>query len=170
MEVVILRHILERERNSNTGRLAARALEGASLVEYASPDHPWDPAALLRGDTWLLYPRPGSELPERLPDRLLVLDASWSQARRMAQRIPELQGLPTLALPPPALALPRLRNAGRPEQMSTAESVVAGLRALGQSAPADHLEGLLRELVRRFSLPQRRGPRGDQAQDEISSL
>ena len=78
----------------------------------------------------------------------------------MAQRIPELRGLPTLALPVPEKPLPRLRRASKAEQMSTAESVVAALRVLKQDAAAAHLEFLLCEMVRRFSLPQRRGLHG----------
>ncbi len=157
VEVVILRHILERRRNSNTGALTARALAGASLIDYADPDIPWDAGKLKGEDTWLLYPSPGAVRPATLPKRLIVLDGSWSQARRMAQRIPELRGLPTMALPPPVTPLPRLRRGATREQMSTAESVAAALRILEQEAAADHLESLLREMVRRFSLPQRRG-------------
>jgi DTW domain-containing protein YfiP len=170
LQVVILRHTLERKRNSNTGRLVAAALEGASLLHYASPEAAWDPGILAGEDTWLLYPKPGSSTPTTLPKRLVVLDGSWSQARRMAQRIPALWRMPTLALPPPLLPLPRLRTGAKIEQMSTAESVVAALRLLEQEAPAQHLESLLRELVRRFSLPQRRGDQGPKISDEMVAL
>lgn len=168
IEVLVLRHTLERKRNSNTGRLVAGALAGARLMEYASPSEPWDPAALSEDSTWLLYPGPGAQRPVGLPRRLVVLDGSWSQARRMAHRIPELLHMPRLALPPPANPLPRLRTGQLSEQMSTAESVVAALRSLEQHAPAEHLEKLLRELVRRFSLPQRRGPQGQRISPESS--
>ena len=156
IEIIVLRHVLERERNSNTGSLVSRALQGARLLEYASPEHGWDPQELCMPNTSLLYPKPGVSQPARLPSRLVILDATWPQARRMSQRIPELRGMPTLALPPPSQVLPRMRDGAAPEQMSTAESTVAALRLLGQDGPADHLERLLRELVRRFSLPQRR--------------
>lgn len=155
---MILRHTLESKRNSNTGRLVARAIEGCSITEYGNPGASLDTGALDQEDTWLLYPNGSSRTPKRPPKRLVVLDGSWGQARRMAQRIPSLWRMPTLALPPPMEPLPRLRTGAKLEQMSTAESVIAALRHLGHSAPADHLEGLLRELVRRFSLPQRRGP------------
>lgn len=156
---MILRHTLESKRNSNTGRLVAAALARTRVLEYGSPSEPWDSTLLDHPDTWLLYPKPGAQVPQVLPKRLVVLDGSWSQARRMSQRIPALWRMPTLALPPPANPLPRLRTGQCSQQMSTAESVVSALRLLGQDQPADHLETLLRELVRRFALPQRRGVR-----------
>ncbi len=66
--------------------------------------------------------------------------------------------MPTLSLPPPIAALPRMREGKSPEQMSTAESAIAALRALGEDSAAAHLEVLLRELIRRFALPKRKGP------------
>jgi DTW domain-containing protein YfiP len=157
IQLVILRHTLESKRNSNTGRLVAAALAGTRVLEYGSPTEPWDSSPLQQADTWLLYPKPGASVPQSLPKQLVILDGSWSQARRMSQRIPALWKMPTLALPPPATPLPRLRTGQGLQQMSTAESVVSALRLLGQDQPAHHLETLLRELVRRFALPQRRG-------------
>ncbi len=157
IQVLVLRHTLEGKRSSNTGRLVARALAGAQLVDYGRKSQPLDSKHLSREGSWLLYPKPGARVPTLLPKQLIVLDGSWSQARKMAQRIPALWSMPTLALPPPAMPLPRLRNGLKKEYMSTAESVIAALRVLGQDQPAQHLETLLRELVRRFSLPRRRG-------------
>ncbi len=161
VEVVVLRHSLEAKRNSNTGRLVASALQGAELWEYASPDVPIDLNELVVPNTWLLYPHSNASHPATLPKRLIVLDGSWSQARRMAHRIPQLRNLPCLALPPPAKALPRLRKGQSDEQMSTAESVVAALRGLHQEAAACHLEHLLEELVYRFGVTRRKGFEGD---------
>ncbi len=152
----MVRHALERRRNSNTGRLVGAALKGATIVDYATAATPIDTGFLASPQTALLYPRPGKAL--KAPKRLILLDASWSQARRMAQRIPELSSMPTLPLPAPAAPLPRMREGKRPEHMSTAESAIAALRVLGEDAAAEHLERLLRELVRRFALPMRRGP------------
>ncbi len=131
------------------------ALSSASVIDYATTATPTDTSVLAGPQTALLYPRPSapSAVP---PTRLILLDASWSQARRMAQRIPELTSMRSLALPQPASALPRMREGHQPEQMSTAESAVFALRHLGETAAADHLETLLRELVRRFALPMRK--------------
>lgn len=157
IEVVVLRHALERRRNSNTGRLVGAALAGSKVLDYAVANEPLDLSVLARAGTALLYPRQGP-VASPFPTRIILLDASWSQARRMAQRIPELRGMPTLSLTAPTAVIPRMREGKSPEQMSTAESAIAALRLLGEEEAAGHLESLLRELVRRFALPKRRGP------------
>ena len=157
IEVIVLRHTLERKRNSNTGRLVGAALASARLLDYGVPNAPLDTAVLAGPGTALLYPRP-SAVDAPPPSRIILLDGSWSQARRMAQRIPQLRGMPSLSLPAPSRLLPRMREGKSPEQMSTAESAIAALRVLGEDAAANHLESLLHELVRRFALPRRKGP------------
>ena len=158
LEMVVLRHHLETHRASNTGRIVARSLAGAKLASYAAPDHALNRGLFDGPNTWILYPSPNARVPDVAPERLVVLDATWPQARKMYQRIPELRRLPALALPPPNQALPRMRKTQRPEQMSTAEACIAALRVLGDSSAADHLESTLREAVRRFALPKRKGP------------
>tara|TARA_R110002096_G_scaffold77896_3_gene183181 strand:+ start:8791 stop:9321 length:531 start_codon:yes stop_codon:yes gene_type:complete len=157
VEIIVLRHTLEAKRNSNTGRLVARALTSARLVTYGAPNTPLETAVLTAPGTALLFPRP-SAIDAPPPSRVIVLDGSWSQARRMAQRIPQLRGMPSLSLPAPTRLLPRMREGKSPEQMSTAESAIAALRVLGEEKAAAHLESLLHELVRRFALPKRKGP------------
>lgn len=151
-----MRHVLERHRASNTGRLIPHCLQGGQLQEYATPERDFEEAGLAAPDTWLLYPRPGARQPTQAPRRLVVLDATWSQARKMGQRIRGLSSLPAVALPPPQVALPRLRKGREPEQMSTAESVIAALRLFGEDSAASHLEGVLREVASRFALPRRK--------------
>ena len=157
IEVLILRHHLEAERTSNTGRLIPWAIASASIQTYAAPGDAIDLTTWLHPEATLLYPTQGAH--SHRPTQLVVLDGTWSQARRMYQRNPALHSLPKLSLAAPAAPLPRMRLGRTPEQMSTAESVIAALRALGEPSAADHLERTLREVVRRFSLPQRKGPR-----------
>ncbi|MBL4633467.1 MAG: DTW domain-containing protein [Kofleriaceae bacterium] len=152
VEVVVVRHILETHRNSNTGGLATRCLKGARLVEYANPESPIDWQDLVAGDTWLLYPKPGAKIPSELPERLIVVDGTWPQARRMVQRNKALYELPCLALPEPSKALPRMRKGARPEQMSTAESIATALHVLQQHAAAEQVEWALRKMIRQISL------------------
>jgi DTW domain-containing protein YfiP len=109
--IVIIRHPLERFRSSNTGRLAARALTGATLVEP-------DAANFDRDGAWLVYPEgePAAAAPDPPPRTLVVLDASWHQARRMRQRIAALRGVPVLRLPVDehAPTAPRMRASPGP--------------------------------------------------------
>ena len=135
VEIIVLRHVLERNRNSNTGRLVGAALANAQVLDYAVPSAPLDLDLLAGPATALLYPRP-SPKPDTAPERIILLDASWSQARRMAQRIPQLRGMPSLALPAPTQVIPRMREGQSPEQMSTGESAIVALRLLGEDSAA----------------------------------
>ncbi len=139
--MVFLRHASERDRLSNTGHWASLALVGSSVLEQGLPGEPLDASGLAVPGTWILYPSPHPPPPGTPPPRRLVVpDGTWTQARRMIQRVPALRGLPRLALPA-APATPRLR---RPVEggMSTLEAVAAALRSLGEPAAAAELDAL----------------------------
>src|SRR5512141_2953949 len=95
-EIVIVRHAGEEWLTSNTGRLAALMLPNARIVKYGGGE-PFDESPLTAAGTWLLYPSAGRELPSGTPRRLVVLDATFRQARRMYKRIEALRGLPELS-------------------------------------------------------------------------
>jgi DTW domain-containing protein YfiP len=145
-ELVIVRHELERWKNSNTARLAAMALPRARLI-----DHPGPTPALPEG-TWLLYPGPEAAPPIAPPRCLVVLDGSWGQTRRMTQRLPWLRGLPRLSLPAPVDKLPRLRAQRLEDGMSTLEAILRAVALLEGQAMADPLVGLLRVACQRHSM------------------
>lgn len=145
--VVFLRHALERKRTTNTGRWAATAL-GARVVDHALPGQPIEPGALPSADALLLFPSPaGIHVPSPVPSTLVVVDASWSQARRMVQRLPELQRLPRLSLPQEPGE--RLRRPTIASGMSTLEAVAAALERLGDEEAALGLRELHRIAVHR---------------------
>jgi len=131
-EVLLVRHAAEMYRASNTGRLAIMALGGARLYDYAvrgsAAGVPELAGVAAAGDTWILYPE-GEPLAAPPPglSRLIVLDGTWPQARRMMQRIPELRGMPRLALPPPPAPLRRLRRTKEAPEMSTLEAIAQAL-------------------------------------------
>ncbi|HET9953000.1 MAG TPA: tRNA-uridine aminocarboxypropyltransferase [Polyangiaceae bacterium] len=152
-EIFIIRHAAELRLASNTGRFAALCLPNARILEYAGRSV-LDSAALLeRADTYLLYHSGGplTELPlARPPQRLIVLDGTFRQARRMYKRIAELRRLPELALPPPAVAPARLRQPPTREGMSTLEAIAHALSLLEGPELGKPLHDLQSELVRRF--------------------
>ncbi len=142
--IVIVRHVAERHRSSNSGRLAHLALPNSELVEHALKDEPIDPALLGQPGTWLLFPEgePRTTAPSSPPERLIILDATWPQARRMRQRLGGLRGLPVLRLPDqPALA-ERMRESPGHGLVSTIEAIARALRLLEGDAPAAALERL----------------------------
>jgi DTW domain-containing protein len=144
--LLLLQHVLESGKKSNTGRLAALALASSRVLTYGSPDEPLDTTLLSEPDTWLLYPDGPTAPPDAPgPRQLVVLDASWSQARRMAQRLPALRMLPRLVLPPPDPGMLRLREPKHPSGMSTLDAIaraVAMLEGPETAAPLERLAAL----------------------------
>ena len=104
--------------------------------------------------TWLLYPAatdrptiaatdaPGAPPPYAPPlpaadparCRLLLLDGTWRQARRLLQANPWLQALPRWPLLAPPPSRYRIRQAQRPQQRSTLEAACLALATL-EAAP-----------------------------------
>jgi DTW domain-containing protein YfiP len=158
--IVIVRHTAEIAKTSNTGRMAARALTNALLVDHGVPGQPLDVSALVDDDARVLYPGPAPA--ERTEVRtLVVLDGSWSHVRAMRWRIPPLPRLRSLALPAPAVAPIRMRRGQHPDQLATIEAIAGALAVLGEPDAAEALRGVfttmasrMREL-RGFDLPPR---------------
>lgn len=141
---VILRHANEAHRRTNSGRIAALALPRCEIVdrrerfdaiEFQPPD-----------GAWLLFPG-GSTAPTGEPGAIVVLDGSWREAKRMFLRVPALQRLPRLSLPPPP-PTPRLR---KPPSygMATLESIAHAVERLEGPAKARPLHELFALFVAR---------------------
>src|SRR5690606_12564184 len=91
------------------------------------------PAALPALDgAWLLFPvgEPMMAAPAPPPRQLIVLDATWSQARRMYRKLDALRGLPILRLPELPMPSGRLRESPGPGRVSTIEAIARALRLL----------------------------------------
>ena len=156
--IAIIRHAQEDNKASNTGRLAHLALARSSLIAYGRPHEPLREEGLVTPGTFLLFPE-GPPVTGPLPGctRVIVLDGTWRQARRMRQRILALRGLPILSLPPPAVAPRRMRESPQPEAMSTIESIAAALTALEGATLAAPLLELYAVVVDRLMVRRRPG-------------
>ncbi|PKN18393.1 MAG: hypothetical protein CVU71_12920 [Deltaproteobacteria bacterium HGW-Deltaproteobacteria-6] len=153
-EFLILRHIGEAGRPSNTGRLIDLALPNARIIAWGGGTRvglsPLDDELLQAPGTWLLWPDgPDTKQDVTPPGRIVVLDATWRQARRLYHRTPTLWSLPRLVLPSPAPSRGRLRDQHRADGMSTIEAVAAALAAIEGAKAAEPLEKLYDEVVRR---------------------
>lgn len=159
-EFLILRHVREAGRPSNTGRLVTLAMPnsriitcgGGNLTGLSSMLSSIDKNLLNRPGTWLLWPD-GTNAPADLsdiapPDRVVVLDATWRQARRLYKRLPVLHAMPRLHLPAPR-PRNRLRRQHRSDGMSTIEAVAAAITRFEGAYVAEPLEKLFDEVVRR---------------------
>lgn len=157
MEIVVLQHRAERFKKSNSGRLAAEVVPGCCLV-VVEPGA--DLAALERPRTALLFPGGRRADREALAglDRVVVLDGTWRQARRMRGSIAALASLPSLELPPRPLQR-RLRRPRDPSESSTAEAIAIALELAGDLAGAARLRAAYGRLIDRLTEPRR--PRGD---------
>ena len=147
-EIVIVRHVTEDWLTSNTGRLAALMLTSARIVSYGGGEH-FDDTMLAGDGTWLLYPGPKQLAHVSLPRRLIVLDATFRQARRMYKKIPALRALPELALCPPDKPRLRLRHPPRADGLSTIEAIAAALGKIENPSLAKPLLAAYAEFVRR---------------------
>lgn len=149
-EIVLIQHVTEQFLTSNTGRFAALSLPNSRIVAYGGGSS-FDPRPLCAPGSVLLYssgPAAARPLPF-VPERLIVLDGSFRQARRMYKRVPELRALPEFSLPAPRVTPTRLRRPTQPEGMSTIEAIAAALSALEGSDLAAPLWALHSELVAR---------------------
>ena len=147
-EIVIVRHAGEEWLTSNTGRLAALMLPNARIVKYGGGES-FDESPLTREGTWLLYPGSGREPPTGVPRRLVVLDATFRQARRMYKRIEALRGLPELSLAAPVEQPHRLRHPPRADGLSTIEAIASALGMFEDPTLSERLLAAYREFVRR---------------------
>jgi tRNA-uridine aminocarboxypropyltransferase len=150
--IVIVRHHLERWRSSNSGRLAHLALPNSEIVEHGGRG---GIAALPPLDgAWLLFPEgePAGAAPDPPPRQLIVLDATWGQARRMYRKLAALRGLPVLRLPDAPMPAARMRESPGPGRVSTIEAIARALRVIEGDALAKPLETLFSVAVERLSL------------------
>ena len=156
-EFLILRHIGEASRPSNTGRLIAMAMPNSHVISWGGGTRvglsPLDDEWLKAPGTWLLWPDgPDTQQDLTQPRRIVVLDATWRQARRLYHRTSTLWSLPRLVLPAPTPSRNRLRDQYRTDGMSTIEAVAAALAMIEGTETAEPLEKLYDEVVRRTSV------------------
>jgi DTW domain-containing protein YfiP len=131
--VVFLQHPKERRVAIGTARLAHLALPNSELhIGLAFADHPV--SARLATDAALLFPGDGAvdptALPVGSPRSLIVLDGTWSQARKLLTFTPALATLPRIALAPTRPSRYTIRREPAAHCLSTVEAVVETLGRL----------------------------------------
>lgn len=153
---VILRHEHESRRRTNSARIAALAMTNCEVADRAERESRMEfeppPGA------WVLYPG-ADPLPEGapLPATLVVVDGTWRESKRMFLRVPALQRLPRLSLPPPPGTV-RLRT-GPSYGMATLESIAHAVERLEGAETARPLHELFALFVARSKEAARRAGR-----------
>ena len=159
--LLLVVHVHERGRTSNTARLLALAVRDATLVGHGGLPAPPDPASHLPAGTTpvVLFPGRGArpltpELVASLPSppALIVPDGNWRQASNMVKRLPLLAGATKVSLPARVFAGHALRRNRPGHRMSTYEAVAQALAVLEGEAVAGPLLDFYRRAVDRMLL------------------
>lgn len=143
-DVLVLRHLLETRKSTNTARIARLALAKMDILEWDSRTPP-DAESWLKkhGNVWLAYPgETTADLATSKPDGILILDGTWRQVRKLLRSNPWLFSLPRLSLPPPTHAGRRMRVSPVAEGRSTIEAIAAALTLLEGPEKGEPLESL----------------------------
>lgn len=152
-EVLVVRHEREAQKSTGTARVAALAIPRLRFVDFNDDPTEADRALspLVAGEgVHLVFPAvPQSPWPQGPVRRLIFLDGTWRQTRKMMKKLPALEGLPRLWLPPKPEPVLRLRETSFEGGRSTLEAVADALRVLEGPAVAGPLDALHAQYVER---------------------
>jgi DTW domain-containing protein YfiP len=147
---------IEPLKPSNTGWLIADMVADTAAFGWARTAV--DPALLemLADPQWqpfVVFPGEYVEPPERVVTEIslvagkrplfVLLDATWSEARKMFRKSPYLNHLPVLSLQPEQLSNYRLRRSKRDDHLCTSEVAALCLELAGEAHAADTLSAYL---------------------------
>lgn len=141
-EVVVVRHERESWKSTGTARIAALAMPQLHVLEYREDAEPartlLETAAV---GAHLLFPTDTSA-PFTEVKKLVLLDGTWRQTRKMYTRLPSLHGLPRLTLPEKDTRVLRLRDSKFEAGRSTLEALAEALALVEGEAVAAPLFAL----------------------------
>ncbi|RRV07661.1 DTW domain-containing protein [Stutzerimonas xanthomarina] len=153
--VCLLMHDIEPLKPSNTGWLIADVVRDTFAFTWQRTcvdprllallaDPQWQPLVIFPGE--YAESRRVVEQVERDNAKrplFILLDATWTEARKMFRKSPYLDGLPVLSLRPEALSRYRLRRSTCSDHLCTAEVAALCLDLAGDSAASNTLDALL---------------------------
>ena len=161
IELLIVRHWKEALKPTGSAALLHRCLPSTTLLDYGARDAVFDDALLQQpGCVLLMPPDPMPSAPLPLPEaaRLVLVDGTWSQARRLVHRLPALARMPRWCISKPARLTDRLRQPHEPWARSTFEAAAEALGALEDPALELRLLSIYDEWVQRTWLMRGRSP------------
>lgn len=151
-EVLVVRHEREGWKSTGTARIAQLAMPNLRLVEYGEDAEPARSALVAEvAGAHLLFPGEGATTLGPAPlSRLIVLDGTWRQTRKMFSKLPALHGVPKVQLPPGGAAkVLRLRESTFEEGRSTLEAIAEAIELLEGADVAAPLYALHSDYVER---------------------
>jgi DTW domain-containing protein YfiP len=159
--LVLIAHIRDLGRASNTVRLLRLAVRDAAVLCHGASPAQTDPAPHVPAGATpvVLFPGHGArpltpEFAASLPSppALVVPDGNWRQASRMVKRLPLLSGAVKASLPERAFAGMAVRRNREGHHMSTYEAVAQALGVLEGDAVAAPLLDFYRRATDRILL------------------
>ncbi len=172
--LVVVRHNRERFKPTNTGRWLADMVPGTVITHYGQREPPFDATALLREDVryCVLYPREDATVldaeglarlrADLAPGQRLgfaLLDGTWHQCSRMSRRVPVVQDLPCVALPPGPVSRWGVRTQHDERGLSTFEAGVRLVSLVDGPERAAPLQAIFHEIAARMMFMKGRLPR-----------
>lgn len=152
--LLLLLHVQEAKRPTNTGRLATLALLNSELHLRGVPGQPADIVHAPGRRAVVLYPDDDAAIlsPEWLteddrPITLIVPDGSWRQAAKMPRREPALRDLARVKLPLIANPKSALRREPKAEGMATLAAIAYAFGILEGPDIEAALLGMLEDAV-----------------------
>lgn len=168
--VCLVMHDAEPLKPSNTGWLIAdvvpethafgwtrTAVEPGLLALLADPQ--WQPFLVFPGE--YVAPQRVVEEVNLAPGKrplFVLLDATWTEARKMFRKSPYLDALPVLSLTPAQLSRYRLRRSTRGEHLCTAEVAAMCLELAGDLRAGEALDDYLDAFSQHYLAAKRRLP------------
>ena len=146
-------HDVEALKPTNTGWLIADVIGDTFAFGWQRTHVDPQLLALLQDDRfqpWLVFPGEFVEPPSRvvrevtpMPGKrplFILLDATWTEARKMFRKSPYLDRLPVLSLAPEEITRYRLRRSRRDDHFCTAEVAAMCLGLAGDTQAAEALD------------------------------
>ncbi|MCM2330009.1 MAG: DTW domain-containing protein [Pseudomonas sagittaria] len=160
--VCLLMHDIEALKPSNTGWLIADVVADNSAFGWSRVEVDERLLALLEDPQWqpyVVFPAEYAE-PQRVVQTVepasgkrplfILLDATWTEARKMFRKSPYLDRFPVLSLTPEQQSRYRLRRSTRGEHLCTAEVAAMCLELAGDSPAAEALDAYLDVFSERY--------------------
>ncbi|KTC34879.1 tRNA-uridine aminocarboxypropyltransferase [Pseudomonas poae] len=166
----LLMHDVEPMKPSNTGWLIADVIRDTTAFAWSRTEVDPGLLTLLADPQWQPYiVFPGEFVtPERVVSEVrveegkrplfILLDGTWSEARKMFRKSPYLEHLPVLSLAPEQLSRYKLRRSKRDDHFCTAEVAALCLELADDLAASEVLDAYLdvfstHYLAAKFHLP-----------------
>ena len=133
--ITVLQHPREARNPVGTARMVHLGLQGSQLIEGVDFSH----TDALSPPAVVLFPMPGARDVRELRGtdaHVIVIDGTWSQARKIWKENPRLQALPAYGLTPKRPGNYRIRKEPAAHCLATIEAVAELLEILDDRDPA----------------------------------